>query len=288
MKVCVKCPGAFTYLHPVMNFCPFCGNREIIQPGEAPPAPAPPVPHAGPPASPMATTPASPAAAARTVPASTRPAEAPIPSTNLPVPPEPRKPSAADLRQVAIDEITKATGLSFLRARRVHDAGYDLARLGKAKVEELAKIPGVDEATARRVLEALGVAVEGPDPMARKVAEEADDLRRAFEKMASAGVGVEPVRGLHGQALLLSTNGKHDDALSMIGEAKSLLSEVVESEIRGSRERMLVRMSMSGYRKADTKELREVLANIDVALSIGDLEEALELKRKGLKLVGEG
>jgi len=99
---------------------------------------------------------------------------------------------------------------------------------------------------------------------------------------------VDPVRDQRNEAMSLNAEGKHEEALAQLAGARSLLNEVVESDIRSSREKMLVRMSMSSYKKADTKELREVLANIDVALSIGDYEEALQLKRKGLKLVGEG
>ena len=286
MKVCVRCPNAFTYLHPVMNFCPFCGNRDIVLPGTSP--------HA------TATAPATIAAESKptTPPAKAPPAQVPIaPKADekrigspavAPVPPPAPKPTASDLRQQAIDEITKATGLSFLRARRLYDSGYDVPKLRVASVDELTKIQGVDEATARRLLEALGVEVKGLAPMAKKANEESAELGRTIDRLGSEGVQVDPVRDQRNEAMSLNAEGKHEEALAQLAGARSLLNEVVESDIRSSREKMLVRMSMSSYKKADTKELREVLANIDVALSIGDYEEALQLKRKGLKLVGEG
>jgi hypothetical protein len=279
MKVCVRCPNAFTYLHPVMNFCPFCGNREIVMPG----APAPAAPKADPPAA--EAPPASPPAPTAMTDSATPAASLPSPAR---APPTPPKPTVAELRQRSIDEITKATGLSFLRARRLVDSGYDLAKLRTSSVDEITKVQGVDEATARRLLESLGVQLKGESPEARRLTEEAEELRRVLERMGTEGINVEPVRESRASAVALGAQEKYDEGLAKLADARSLLNEVVESEIRSSREKMLVRMSMSSYKKADTRELREVLANIDVALSIGDYEEALQLKRKGLKLVGEG
>ncbi|HLF05837.1 MAG TPA: hypothetical protein VI893_01455 [Thermoplasmata archaeon] len=284
MKVCVRCPNAFTYLHPVMNFCPFCGNREILLPGASPPATAtaPPATETKPTAPPTLVPPVQARVAPKTEEKRIEPPAAVVVPTPVP------KPSASELRQQAIDEITRATGLSFLRARRLFDSGYDVPKLRIASVEELTKIQGVDDVTARRLLEALGVEVKGIPPMAKKANEESEELGRTIDRLGSEGVLVEPVRDQRKEAMTLNAQGKHEEALVQLAEARSLLNEVVESDIRSSREKMLVRMSMSSYKKADTKELREVLANIDVALSIGDYEEALQLKRKGLKLVGEG
>jgi len=294
-RECAKCKKS---MHPSMKFCPQCGGApkeisltpastgilgskieaaaqmdDIVKPiAEMPAARPAALPFAmASPALPLSL-PAKPLTPA-SVPVA-RPAVAPV---QAPTPVESASAAPVDLRSTSIQNITAATGISFLRAKRLVDIGYDLERLRGSGLGELTRIPGFDEWSARQVLEGTGARGHPlPDSVDRyeKTLAEVNELKGRFAKVSS---DVGAVETMMQQAMDLRAQGKVEWSVQVILEARSHLILKINAYVAYTREKIQARAAQPDL-PPDTKEkLKRLYFYLDTALSFRDHTRAVGL-----------
>jgi hypothetical protein len=238
------------------------------------PRPAPPSPAPGPAQDGRSPEPPAPA----TLPAATdRPTTSPAALT-------PEHP--LDPKSLAIEAITGETGISFLRAKRLVDMGYDLRKVRDATLGDLTRIPGFDEWSARQVLE--GVRAHGhplPDSVDRyeKTLAEVNDLKARFAKVSA---DVSAVETLMRQAMQLRSDGKVEWAVQVIMEARSHLVLKINAYVAYTREKIQARAAQPDL-PVDTREkLKRLYFYLDTALSFRDHTRAVGLCAVAQTLTG--
>jgi RNA polymerase subunit RPABC4/transcription elongation factor Spt4 len=209
-----------------------------------------------------------------------RSAAQPAPASPAPAPGRPDEmPSSvpADPRSAAIQSITAASGISFLRAKRLVDMGYDLPRLRGATLGDLTRIPGFDEWSARQVLEGTGAKGHPlPDSVDRyeKTLTEVTELKTRFAKVSS---DVSAVETMMQQAMDLRAQSKVEWAVQVILEARSHLVLKINAYVAYTREKIQARAAQPDV-TADTKEkLKRLYFYLDTAVSFRDHTRAVGL-----------
>jgi len=195
-------------------------------------------------------------------------------------------PPAVEAKQVAINEITGKTGISFLRAKRLVDVGFDVARLRSASLGDVTRVPGLDEWSARQVLEGVGAPGHPlADSVERyeKTLAELNDLKARFLKISA---DVATVEALMSQAAELRAQGKMEWAVQVITEAKSHLVLKINAYVAYTREKIQARAAQPDLPADQKEKLKRLFFYLDTALSFRDHTRAVGLCAVAQSLTG--